>query len=49
MTTQYSAACYDCTFQSPWTVDRAEADDTRLEHETQTPAHKIILIERSRS
>ena len=48
MTTEHSAACYDCTYQSPWTTSRADADDARLEHKDNSPAHKITVISRAK-
>jgi len=40
----WSAICPDCTYQSPWTEDRAEADDARLAHEDVHPVHRPDVI-----
>lgn len=48
MNTQHSAACYDCSYQSAWTDDRASADDDRIAHQDIQPMHKIVVISRAR-
>lgn len=45
---EHSAACYDCAYQSPWVEDKSEADDARIEHEANGPAHKIKVMSRLR-